>query len=561
VETFDNDANHSPRQHSAGLSDSERSRLHRHHFGQSPLRRVEVIGIGCLIVICDVAIYRGHGYAGYALLFAAAPLLLWISSSRGRRHGAFGIVAGMLLILAAKLLWCGSAALVTIGFALVVAFAVTLAGICPYVSRTLAFAARAPFDGIRAIHHYGRSANLVGPVMPRVRWVNFFLPAMAFTIFGGIFILANPKLVTSFGEGVRHIFDVLERWFNWLSPDLFEIGFWFVCLCLVAGLLRPTTRLARATDAVDEHRRGSGVSSDIESASTDSYLYPALRNTLITVIVLFAIYLVFEFETLWFRDFKQGFHYSGYAHRGSAWLTFALALATVLLSVGFRGAILRDPRIGFLRRLAWLWSLENIILAIAVYNRLFIYVGFNGMSRMRIVGLYGMSAVVVGFLLVIWKIIHNRPFLWLVQRHLWTVAIAIYLLAITPLDTIVVSYNVRRILAGDPAPCVQISVHPINSEGVLLLLPLTECDDEIIRDGVRAMLAQRRFHAIAKGRNQSIRAARRGDKLRWTAYQLADALALREFRTNEERWKRIAGNRKDHNAILSRFHDYAYQWY
>ena len=67
---------------------------------------------------------------------------------------------------------------------------------------------------------------------------------------------------------------------------------------------------------------------------------------------------------------------------------------------------------------------------------------------------------------------------------------AVYLYSVTPVDVFVVQYNVRRILAGDAAPSVQISVHPISAEGVLCLPPLTQCDDAIVRQGVCAYLAE-----------------------------------------------------------------------
>ena len=43
------------------------------------------------------------------------------------------LVGAMLVLLAAKLVWCGSVLLVVAGFALVVAFAAALSGLCPYV--------------------------------------------------------------------------------------------------------------------------------------------------------------------------------------------------------------------------------------------------------------------------------------------------------------------------------------------------------------------------------------------------------------------------------------------
>ena len=97
------------------------------------------------------------------------------------------------------------------------------------------------------------------------------------------------------------------------------------------------------------------------------------------------------------------------------------------------------------------------------------------------VGLFGISTVVVGFGLVVWKIMHNRDFAWLIQRQLWALAGAAYLFVLTPVDVIVHSYNVRQVLAGDLAPAVQISVHPISAEGYLVLQPLTHCEDAIIR--------------------------------------------------------------------------------
>jgi hypothetical protein len=320
------------------------------------------------------------------------------------------------------------------------------------------------------------------------------------------------------------VFDVLRDWIVWFSPDYLEAGFWFVSLWVILRLLRPVFNQSNLAEPLIDAKR------DDDSSTSDSFLYPAFQNTLVMVIVLFAIYLVFEFTRMWIGEFSDGFYYSGFAHEGAAWLTTALAMATVLLSLVFRGSILRDRRLCTLRRLTWLWSFENLLLAAAVYNRLFIYIGFNGMSRMRIVGLYGISAVVVGFILVLRKIARNRKFLWLLRRHLWTLAVALYLLALTPMDQFVVGYNVRQILEGNPAPSVQISVHPINSEGILLLQPLIESDDEIIREGVQALLAEHHMNAEST--------ASRRKKLGWTTYQIADRIALEEFRNNSSHWKR-----------------------
>lgn len=168
------------------------------------------------------------------------------------------------------------------------------------------------------------------------------------------------------------------------------------------------------------------------------------------------------------------------------------------------------------------------------------------------VGLFGISAVVAGFLLVLWKIAKNRDFAWLVRHQLWALAITVFLFALTPVDTIVVGYNVRRIMAGDPAPSVQISVHPIGSEGILLLQPLIDCGNDIISEGVRAMLAERQLEAE--------QTAHRNLQLGWTSFQVADQLMLDALRASRSRWATYSNIAK-RDAALEEFATYAYQWY
>ena len=117
--------------------------------------------------------------------------------------------------------------------------------------------------------------------------------------------------------------------------------FWGGVAWITIGLIRPYV----LPDEKDER-------TVLGPETTRSRFYPAYRNTLYAVVGLFAVYLVFEFQTLWFREFPKGFYYAGYAHQGAAWLTIALGLATLLLSVIFRGCVLTDDRLGSLKRTA-----------------------------------------------------------------------------------------------------------------------------------------------------------------------------------------------------------------
>jgi hypothetical protein len=512
-----------------------------------PLRWRESLAIVLLVVLCDLTIYRGHGFAGYAVLFFAAPFLLAMGSPRPRCGAVAWLLGAMLVVLAIKLAWCGSALLVAAGFALVVAFAVALSGSCPYVVEVGVFASQVIVAGYEGLIHYWRCIERRSPAIHRTKWLSLAMPLVALAAFGFCFILANPNLLKLFGEGVEWIGNWLRDSVLAFSPSVWEILFWLGVLWVAVGLLRPLVKRASFYDRLPDDEAEGGPE------PSPAPLYAAFRNTLVTVIILFVVYLAFEFNTLWFKQFPKGFYYSGYAHEGAAWLTVALALATGVLSLVFQGDVLRDPRLPTLRRLAWLWSFENIVLAAAVYHRLYIYIGFNGMTFKRMIGIFGISAVVVGFVLVVWKIIQDRDFLWLLRRHLWTLAIATYLFAVTPVDMIVTHYNVGRILSGDPAPAVQISEHPIDAEGVTALLPLLECKDATIREGVAAMLAQRQTESQKLAANDENRG--------WTTFQLADRMLLESLDKASDGWKRYTADPARRKEAADRFQKYAYQWY
>ncbi|MEK6238773.1 MAG: DUF4173 domain-containing protein, partial [Planctomycetales bacterium] len=519
-------------------------------FSRPVVRWREFAATVGLAAVCDVTIYHGQGFAGLAVLFFAAPLLLWMGSKQTPRTWIGGLLHVLLIALAVKMIWCGSVLLATVGFALLFARATSLAGLRPHVLQVMLFAAQTIPAGFSGVVDHVRTASRVPCPLNRTNWLNVALPLFALAMFSALFVFANPDLLQWVQEGMRFLDDWFQGWIWDFTPEPLEAAFCVAAFWIAAGALRPIIR--RWSSAGRDDRDRDADDQREPRKQEPAFLFPACRNVLISVTILFAAYLAFEFKTLGFREFPEGFYYSGYAHEGAAWLTVALGLSTVMLSLIFRGNVLDDPRLPRLRRLGWLWSLENMLLAVAVYNRLFIYIGFNGLTRMRIVGLFGMTAVVVGFLFVLWKISRNRSFTWLIRNHLAALAAAVFLYAMIPVDAIVVSYNTRRILAGDLAPCVQISVHPISAEGVLFLKPLLQCQDATIREGVRAMLAERHFEAE--------QLAKRRKALGWTAFQFADAFVLAELRADKSKWAIYAAAAR-REAALRRFHDYAYRWY
>lgn len=512
--------------------------------GQSLTMR-QLACVGLSVVIADLTLFRGHGYAGVAAMGIAAIVLLWFGkrSDPGVQRYRW-IVTGLLIAAALKLVWGGSLGLALFGGLLLSALAVALEGRAPSLTDTLSLALGSIPSGVKAIVSHRRTGARGNGSASQTSWLSVILPLVVVAAFGAIFIMANPDLAESVWRYGDRAWSQLSIALGTFSGR--ELLFWLFVGLVTLGLLQPLQH------RIWTHVSTSEETSEAADAPSEGHL-DAYRNTLLAAIVLFAVYLVFEFRTLWFRDFPEGFYYGGYAHQGAAWLTIALGLTTAILSVMFRGSQTHSGRLARLRPLAWIWSVENLILAVAVYNRMWIYIQFNGMTRMRTVGLLGITAVVVGLLLMLRRLVRGHDFRWLVQRYVWTVGLAILLYLVLPVDMLAHGYNMRRVLGGDLPPVVQLVAHPIDSGGALVLPALIDADDPIIRDGIRAMLADRHL-AIRKNVHEQ---RTRG----WTAFQLSDVWLKQHLDELEPYWSTLLEEQEQREQLLKRFHEYAMQWY
>jgi len=508
-----------------------------------PVRPVgwrELICLLLMVILADITLYGVAGFAGPAVFFALLPVPLWWGAAD--RHLNVRTLVAVLLIwgVAIRLVWCATGMAVVAGIVLTGCVSLAIAGGALSVGEILRLLAGLPFSSMMGLLAYDRWIRICfkrwlhWPALGKI--MQFALPPVMGLIFLGIFILANPDLVNWVAVEISSLFESIDQWIGHLIDSPWRIVFWIGAGWISVGLLRPilpaVSEAPPATTAFDGN--------DIQNE-----LFPAFRNTLSVLIVLFAGYLVFEFWTMWTRTFPPDFYYAGYAHEGAFWLTVALGLATLLLSVIFRGTIWRDERLPLMRWLAMIWSAENLLLSAAVFNRLFIYINFNGMTRMRVVGLIGTATVVAGLILVVVKIWRQRHFAWVIRHQLITLALAIYLYAILPVDAFVVAYDVRQILSGNPKPSVQLAHHQTSLEGKLQMFPLLNCSDTIIRDGVAELLTNT-WNQLQQNSTSD-----------WTAYQIAAEQFQQHVLESRSQPEQIVFE----EGAWQRFRDYSFQWY
>ncbi len=545
--------------------------------------------IACLVWIAavDWLLYQVGTYLAWGVLTLTVTIGLALLKWRSANRLSSVLIAVGMILLGLKLIWGGSTLAVACVLSLVLVYGMALTGLAPLLPEALAFGVSMFAGGLHHLCRYRLSANAARSYRP-IAWLASILPVIVAGVFAWLFVLANPDLSNRVTEAIRIC---ISNATQWLSQ--FTIGqsiLWLASGMFFFGILYP----ARS------YLFPEPPTSNGNELPQLSALYTAFRNTLWSVIGLFAIYLVFEFVTLGQRRFPENFYYAGYAHRGAFWLTVALGLATFTLSFLFRRSTFLDPRFGRLKRLAYVWSVENLLLSIAVYNRLFIYIEFNGLTRMRVIGLLGVSCVLAGFVLVVVKLWQRQGFVWLIHRQLWIPWIAIVLYAVLPVDWIVHTYNASQIQRGHLAPSIQIIAHTSSPEGMLPLISLVDTEDATIREGVRAILAawatdmrvaqnvgeasiapaisqndlskrHRTFgpfwqpplgHANAWSRLQDgFSHGGRATSVAWQNYQISESMVKQRLTEIHEKLEVYLQDDYARDQAIDAYYRYAYQWY
>ncbi len=463
-----------------------------------PPRWREAFTVLVCVAVFDVLVFRGSSYelglasAGISVFLLLLPFLLACGFRSWKHWKLFLVLALMLWCTAGKILYTNegnSGGSLLCAFFLVALFTAapletkfetapllrfTLSSLWICVPRFLRYFLL-PFQSRRT---------------GKLTWTGCAAIVIPFGIvltFAVIFVNANPGLQKYFDQLNTWILDLLRRidWtFEWL-PSFDELFVWILLGVTLAGLLaaRCWKNDEDAAPAADEK---NGKETNIET-STENYCvyYSMFRNTLIGVIAIFAVNLIYELVTRLTWDPPAGFCFGTYCHNGASWLTLALALTTLILAAIFCTKTYQDSRIFALKVLASFWIAENVLLAGFIYARLWIYVQQTGLTRLRVVGFFGTTAIVIALFWMTLKIFQQKNTRWLLQRYAFTVAALFWLYSILPIDAIVWRCNTEMILSGNNGPLVHLADQNISLEGLVQTAPLWTSEDPEIRKGAK----------------------------------------------------------------------------
>jgi hypothetical protein len=462
-----------------------------------------------LTAFLDYLIYQGMGGLSFTVAFVSIPLVWLLVTPAHRPWRLLGGLYALHVLLAMRYAWQMEGYGVGIGFFIFVALSIVAMSGCasmPVLAHsslpTLAFGCARFLNHFRVLERFykGKAKPTLDGNFVKV----VLVPVLVAALFALIFYFSNPILYDFMQNFLDTFSDHLWRLLSDFFPDPPRIFFWMVCLLLLLGLHRPHIVNNSALEAWF-----------MKTSVATSYQPLAYRIALNTLLACNVVFLAYNVLDAWYlvvrREIPSHLNHSQYAHQGAIGLTIALVLSTLVLGYFFRDTPESDSRTKRLRLWACVWIAQNFLLGFWVLLRLQMYIGYNGLTHMRIVGLFGTALVVVGFALVAFKVVRDKSLPWLIHKEIVAFILGLVLLALTPTDALTWSYNTPRIFAmSTPRPAVQMTIQPISPGGLIFLVPLLEHPDEVIARGAAGLLKQWSLEQENDGKRK---------EQRWTQFQ------------------------------------------
>lgn len=294
-----------------------------------------------------------------------------------------------------------------------------------------------------------------------IRFIVF--PIIIVFIFLFIYRLANNvfnDMMHAVGIALSHFTD---RFFEWFSIERF--CFLLFGLFLTGGLLLKSERnkfLARDLvhqDMLDRDQQSASKKTHAPFSSMTRLLMGkfaggmlALKNentvgiislALLNLLLFFINWL--DVQYVWFGfTYKQNINLVEYVHEGAGLLIFSIVMAMLLLLFFFRGNLNFYNRSKWLKRGAYLWIVQNMILVVSVFFRDYYYIHAHGLAYKRIGVLVFLILVMSGLVTVFIKINRIKTSYYLLKINAWVVMISFVTASCLHWDEIIMRYNLAH---------------------------------------------------------------------------------------------------------------------
>jgi Domain of unknown function (DUF4173) len=324
-----------------------------------------------------------------------------------------------------------------------------------------------PMKAVIAAKAYGseifrRHNNL----QPAWRWLQLSVVPMGLVvIFYSLYILANPAFAKLSGEAWGKIIP-------WVTPNVsgyrlvfFIAGFIFSSALLWSGLNSSNFREKHRDKTLLRKREARMNFKTLD-------LKMEYRSALILILalnMLLAIVNAIDFWYVWIGyDVVNPKLLSNYVHEGTWLLIMAILLGMMVLGYYFRKNLNFLAGNTLLKSGAYLWIIQNGILAISVGVRNFKYIEYYGLAYKRLGVILFLMMVMIGLFTMFVKVQRRKSFYYLLYQNAWACYFVLIFASCVNWDVLITQYN----LSGKSKTELDISylVSGLSDKNLYLLL-------------------------------------------------------------------------------------------
>lgn len=273
------------------------------------------------------------------------------------------------------------------------------------------------------------------------------IPILVLGLFYGIYYTANPK----FADLSNLFWRQFLTFFQW-DISFEKILFWFTGFFLLGGLFWEmggetwVKRQMAKTENLFRQRKPRSAQI-IRRGVID--LKKEYQSGLILVIALDILLVVVNFldiRYVWFgAQPTTPLEWKMYVHEGTYLLIMAIILAMGVLLVLFRRNLNFFPKNEALKIAAYIWVIQNALLALSVGVRNWRYVEHCGLAYKRIGVFLFLLLVLYGLYTMYRKVDETKSFYFLLHRNAWAVYAILILSTTVNWDVLITRYNINTI--------------------------------------------------------------------------------------------------------------------
>lgn len=287
--------------------------------------------------------------------------------------------------------------------------------------------------------HLGRSLRLISLTV---------IPIIVVTSFYWIFKFANPV----FDEISSRVWDNLWRYINTFFTGFSFSHFLFLLTGLsVCSLILFNSRyrelVAKESKFSDVYRRiKNRTGGDRKFGTIYKEFTSEFRISILTIGMVNLLLLIvnsIDIHWIWFSfDYSQVKNLSQFVHEGTYLLILSILISMSIILYFFRGNLNLLHKNKPLKVLAYVWIIQNAILAVSVAIRNYHYIHQHGLAYKRIGVVLFLILVLYGLVTLVVKIHSLKSAFYLFRINSWAIYGVLFFTSLINWDMLIARYNI-----------------------------------------------------------------------------------------------------------------------